>query len=226
MQMGVDAIEMDVHMLRDGEIIAIHDADVRRTTDGKGRISELTLTEIKALDAGSWFNRAFPKKARQEFVGLKVPTLQEIIDLTKESSVKLYIEIKNPEFYPPDLESSLLSLIRDNQMEKRTRFLSFSPDSIRKIKALDPSAQTALLISESDQDPVAATLRTSADELGIRHQLVTPATMDAAHENGLSVAVWTVDQKADMRRMIRLGADSITTNHPDRLMDLLKDAHS
>jgi glycerophosphoryl diester phosphodiesterase len=223
LRIGVDGIEMDVHRLEDGVIVAIHDADVERTTNGRGQISELTLTELKALDAGSWFNKKFPKKARPEYVGLKVPTLQEIIDLTKESGVKLYIEIKNPECYHL-MESSLLSLIRDNHVEKRTRFMSFSSQSVGKIKALDPSMQTALLIAGSTEDPVAATLQVSADELGIRYNLADPSLVDAAHESGLSVSVWTVDRTVDLQRMIRLGVDGIITNYPDRLNRLLEGA--
>ena len=221
LQMGVDGIEMDVHRLRDGVIVAIHDPEVNRTTNGKGRISELTLAELKTLDAGSWFNRAFPEKARQEYAGLRVPTLQEIIDLTKESPVELHIEIKNPERYPPDLETILLSLIYSNRMETRVRFLSFSSQSLRKIKTLDSSIRTALLISDSGVDPVGSASQIAADELALRHNLATAAIIDGAHKSGLSVSVWTVDKEAHLRRMIRLGVDGIITNYPDRLNLLL-----
>jgi glycerophosphoryl diester phosphodiesterase len=221
LQMGADGIEMDVHRSRDGVIVAIHDPDVERTTNGSGQISDLTLADLMALDAGSWFNDAFPKKARPEYIGLKIPTLQEIIDMVKESTVRLFIEIKDPERYPQDLESSLLSLICGNQLEKRVRFLSFSSQSVRKIKALNPAIQTAFLVSDPGKDPVSAALEISAGELAIRHNLATPAIVDAAHGNGLSVAVWTVDRQADMRRMIEIGVDCITTNYPDRLLKLL-----
>ncbi len=217
LQMGVDGIEMDVHRLRDGVIVAIHDPEVNRTTNGTGRISELTLAELKTLDAGSWFNTAFPKKSRQEYVGLRVPTLQEIIDLTKESPVELYIEVKDPERYPPDLETTLLSLIYVNRLETRVRFLSFNSESLRKIKALDPSIRTVLLISNSSMDPVGAALQIAADELALRRNLATAATVDNAHRKGLSVSVWTVDRQADLQRMIRMGVDGIITNYPDRL---------
>jgi glycerophosphoryl diester phosphodiesterase len=222
LQLGVNGIELDVHQSRDGIIVAIHDPDVKRTTNGKGRISDFTLAELKALDAGSWFNHSFPEKARPEYAGLKIPTLQEVIDLVKESPVELCIEIKNPELYSSDLESSLLSIIHSNQLEGRTRFISFSSRSVRKIKELDPSIRTGLLISDFGKDPVNATLQVSADELAIRHNLATPALIDAAHDEGLSVSVWTVDTPEDMQRMIGLGADALITNYPDRLIRLLK----
>ena len=222
MQMECDGIEMDVHPLRDGTIVAIHDVDVARTTNGKGRVSKFTLEELKALDAGSWFNRVYPEKARPEYAGLRVPTLQEIFDLARGKALEFFIEIKDPELYPSDLESSLLSLVLSNQIEDRTRFLSFSAQSILKIKNLNPSMRTVLLIAHSGKDPIEATLRLSADEVGIRHSLITPALIDAAHKAGLSVSAWTVDNQRDMERMINLGADCIITNYPDRLIRLLK----
>jgi glycerophosphoryl diester phosphodiesterase len=219
--MGADGVELDVHRLPDETIVAIHDPDVKRTTNGKGKLSELTLAKLKALDAGSWFNKAYPKKARPEYAGLKVPTLQEIIDLTKESSVELYIEIKDTERFSPDLEPSLLSIISKNGMEKRTRFLSFNAQSIRRIKALNPSIQTALLISNAGGNPGRQALQVAADELAIRHEQITHSLIGAAHKNGLSVSAWTVDEEKHMRRMIRCGVDGIITNYPDRLNVLL-----
>lgn len=221
LQMGADAVEMDVHRLRDGTIVAIHDPDVKRTTNGKGKISEFSLAELKTLDAGSWFNKAYPNKAQPEYVGLKVPTLQEIIDLMKTSTAELYIEIKDPEHYHPSLESSLLSMVSDNRMEKRTRFLSFSAQSIHRIKALDPSIRTVLLLSSRGENPVQQALRVSANELAIQHKQATLALIDAAHKNGLLASVWTVDEPKDMQRAIQLGVDGITTNYPDRLIQLL-----
>jgi glycerophosphoryl diester phosphodiesterase len=221
LQIGVDGIEADVHRLRDGTIVAMHDPDVKRTTNSKGKISKLTLAEIKALDAGAWFNNAYPEKARPEYAGLKVPTLQEIIDLIRESSVELYMEIKDPELYPEDLEYSLLSILHANQMAQRTHCISFSAKSIRKIKALNPSMHTGLLISRFSRNPIQAALEASADELAIRYNLATPAVADAAHAKGLLFSVWTVDAPADLQRMIQLGADRIITNYPDRLNRLL-----
>jgi glycerophosphoryl diester phosphodiesterase len=220
-RMGVDFVETDIHMLRDGTIVAIHDADLQRTTNGKGWVGDLTLAEVKQLDAGSWFNSAYPEKARPEYVGLKVPTLQEIIDVVKESSAGLFIEIKDPERYAPDLESSLLSLVRRNQMEKRTRFISFSAQSLLEIKKLDASAPTVLLIAKPEKDPVLAAHEISADELGLLYLCATPGIVEEAHHRGLLINVWTVDKREDMKRMMELGVDRITSNYPDLLVDLL-----
>jgi len=220
-RMGADFVEADIHRLRDGTLVAIHDADLTRTTNGKGWVADLALAELKALDAGSWFNDAYPEKARVQYAGLQVPTLQEVLDVVGASNAGLFIEIKDPDRYPPDLESSLLSLVRANRMEKRTRFLSFSERSIRKIKQLDASIATAFLRSAPGRDPVQAAIKIPADELGIRYQCVSQAMVDAAHRCGLLISVWTVDDEEDMKRMMELGVDRITTNYPDRLIRLL-----
>jgi len=228
-QMGADYIETDMHRSRDGVLVAIHDADVSRTTNGKGFVADYTLAELKALDAGSWFNKAFPEKARPEYIGLRIPALQEVMDVAQESETGLLIEIKDPERYRqsalsrlPDLESTLLSLIHSSHIKNRTHVLSFSADSLRKIKELDASVPTIFLVAKSNENPVQATLDIPADELGILHTLATPALVEEAHRSGILISVWTVDRPEDMKRMISMGVDRITSNYPDRLIQLLR----
>lgn len=221
LEMGADWVETDVRMSRDGIPVAIHDADVDRTTNGRGCVADLTLEELKALDAGSWFNNAFPDRARAEYAGLRIPSLQEVIDLVRESSTGLLLEIKDPDRYRPGLEAVLLSLVLRNAIEHRTRVLSFSAPSLRRIKELAPFMPTVLLIAKPDGDPVKATIEASADELGILYTRATTNLVEATHGSGLAISVWTVDHPEDMRRMIGLGVDRITTNYPDRLIKLI-----
>ena len=235
-QMGADHVETDVHRSRDGILVAIHDADVSRTTNGKGFVADHTLAELKALDAGSWFNKAFPERARPDYIGLRVPALQEVMDVVQETNAGLFIEIKEPERYQqsavshqpsgnsrlPDLESALISLIHSSHMKNRTHVLSFSADSLRKIKGLDESVPTVFLVAKPYENPVQATLTIPADELGILHTRATPALVEEAHRSGIRISVWTVDQPEDMKRMIAMGVDRITTNYPDRLIRLLR----
>jgi len=235
-QMGADFVEADVHRSKDGVWVAIHDADVSRTTNGKGVVADHTLTELKTLDAGSWFNKAFPEKARPDYIGLRIPALQEVMDVVQETQAGLFVEIKEPErdqqpaasyqpsaiSRPPDLESTLLSLIHGHPMENRTHILSFSADSLRRIKGLDASVPTVFLVAKPNGNPVQATLDIPADELGILHTHATPALVEEAHRGGILISVWTVDQPEDMKRVIAMGVDRITTNYPDRLIRLLR----
>jgi glycerophosphoryl diester phosphodiesterase len=221
LQMKADFLELDVQMSRDGEIVAIHDSSLDRTTNNKGPVAEKTLAQLRELDAGSWFNRAFPAKARPEYVGQRIPTLQEIIDLAKESPVSFYIETKSPELYPAEFEARLLDLLRRNRVHNRTIIQSFSAHSLEKVKALDPSIPTALLVETPEPDPVEAAARSGADELAIDYRLLNPEVAEKARNRGLTIAVWTVNEDEDLRRMIRLGVDRIITNYPDRLNRLL-----
>lgn len=219
--MKVDFLELDVQMSSDGQLVAIHDTLLDRTTDAKGAVGEMTLQELKALDAGSWFNRSFPEKARPEFAGEKIPTLQEIIDLARDSSARLYIETKNPELYPPEFEAKLIELIRRNGFSNRVVIQSFNARSIEKVKELDPSFLTALLVSDKEIDPVEATARSGAGELAINFKLLTSEVVRRAREKGLAVTVWTVNEEQDLKRMIELGVNRIITDYPDRLARIL-----
>jgi len=221
LEMKADYLELDVQMTKDGEIVAIHDALVDRTTNGKGAIGEITLAQLKELDAGSWFNRTYPEKASREFAGQRVPTLQEVIDLAKNSGAGLYIETKNPELYPPNFEAMLLDIVRRNGFEKRVMVQSFNGRSVQKVKELDAGIPTALLIEISKGDPVDDTLAAGANELAIEYKQLTPEILSKAQKRGLTVAVWTVDEEEDLRRMIHLGVQRIITNYPDRLNRLL-----
>jgi len=221
LDMGADSVEADIHRLGDGTLVAMHDPDVRRTTNGSGKLSDLTLAELKTLDAGSWFNKRYPEKANPMFAGLTVPTLREILELLRESAAGCCIEIKDPERYPPTLESELISLVYECGMERRVRMLSFSAQSIRKIKMLDRSIPTALLISKREKDPVDTAANVPADELAIRHDLLTETIVHAARDHGISLAAWTADREKDMLRLIAQGVDRIITNYPDRLLRLL-----
>ena len=216
--MGCDGVELDVQMLRDGTLIAFHDPDVGRTTDGVGPLSDYTLESIKKLDAGAWFNRAFPEKARAEYVGLRVPTLEEILKLLKESPLEFFIEIKNPKLYPPDFEARLAECVDENQLGSRTLFMSFSAASIRKIKTLRPASRTALLACEMKPDPVSAARDAGADELGMFYKLASPALIESARKYDITFAVWTVDEPEDMRRMLAIDVDCVTSNYPDRFI--------
>jgi glycerophosphoryl diester phosphodiesterase len=218
---GCDGVEADVQMLGDGTLVAFHDPDVGRTTDGAGTLAEHTLESIKRLDAGSWFNRAFPEKARREYAGLRVPTLQELLDLLRESPQELFLEIKSPELHPPEFESLLLDALRVNRFEGRTRMMSFSAASLAKVKSLRPGMRTSLLAHRAAPSLADAALEAGADELGVLHELAAPELVDAAHRRGLVFSVWTVDEPEDVRRMLALGVDCITSNHPERVLAAL-----
>ncbi|WP_066173742.1 glycerophosphodiester phosphodiesterase [Bacillus marinisedimentorum] len=134
--------EIDLRMTKDGELVAMHDARVERTTDGTGKVRNKTIKEIKELDAGSWFNEKYPDQAKTAYEGLKVPTLEEIFQRYGKD-VRYYIETKSPDAYP-GMEEKLLELIKEYQLmgesEESSNVIiqSFSKKSLLAIHELAP----------------------------------------------------------------------------------------
>jgi glycerophosphoryl diester phosphodiesterase len=221
LEMNAAYIELDVHMSRDHRIIVIHDSRVDRTTNGRGRVADLTAAELSTLDAGSWFNRRYPGRVRAEFAGAKIPLLQEVVDMIKGTRAGLYVEIKDPELYPDDFVVETVSLLARSGFEKRVVLLSFSAKSVEKVRLLNSSLRTALLIGKRSPDPVSSAVATGACELAIGHTLLTPRLMAKARRAGLLVAVWTANSSTAIRRALVLGADRIISNYPDRALRLL-----
>jgi glycerophosphoryl diester phosphodiesterase len=220
LEMGVDGIELDIHRTRDGQFVVSHDSSVDRTTEAKGRIGAMQWARLRELDAGSWFNRVHPERARPEFCGERIPTLEEVIEFAGRKT-RLYIEIKDPDLYSESLETDLLAILRRRRMESRVTLLSFSRRSLLKIRSLDPSIHTGLLLSRRSGDPCRAALSLGANGLAMLHKRVDPAFAGKVRKAGLELSVWTVDEPEEMRRMLELGADAIITNHPERILSIL-----
>jgi len=224
-ELGADAAEMDLQATKDGVVVVIHDDTVDRTTDGRGRIGDLTLAEIKRLDAGAKFEAAFR--------GERVPTLRELIDLVKASGnhrFRLNLEIKfaeGREGQPADLEERVLAVLRETGFLDRVITQSFYHPSAAKMKQLAPSIPTGILVGQRRQpaDPVAAVHQHRVDYYAPHHSLVTPDLLWTLHQAGIPVVTWTVNEPADMRRLIASGlgalpGDGMISDYPDRLVDL------
>jgi len=223
LEMKVYGIELDVHMARDGSIVVIHDSTVDRTSNGRGKVGAMTLPELQSLDAGSWFNVAFPQKARPEYAGQQIPTLHEVMRLMRDRAW-LYIEMKDPDLYPDSLESELLSIVRQHGMQERVIFLSFNRRALRKMRELDPAVATALLVSRPSVDPVKAALSLRANGLAVPHNLITAALAARVLRSGLRLIAWIVDKPKDVRRMVAAQVSSIISNYPDRFASPRGDA--
>lgn len=225
--LGVDAVEMDLHISRDGEVVVIHDETLDRTTDGVGSIADLTLEEIRRRDAG--------KKFAPAFLGERVPTLREVIDLTKASGnarVRLDLEIKfgkGQEAQPEDFEERVLDVLRQAGIVQRVSIISFHHPSLIKMRALEPTIQTGLLEGgqQPPQDPVGLVRRHQANYYSPRFRQLTATVVTALHQAGIPIVPWTVNEEGEMRRLMSLGigalaGDGIATDFPDRLLNLLR----
>ncbi|MCD6592651.1 glycerophosphodiester phosphodiesterase [Candidatus Bathyarchaeota archaeon] len=199
--LGVDRVEIDVRVTRDGRLVVIHDETVDRTTNGHGYVNELTLDEIRKLNAGK---------------GEKVPTLEEVLEITR-GKVELQIELKVPE-----ATGSTLRLIERENAEGEVIITSFIHDLLRRAHDFNPELRTGALFFNVEGDICRKALNVYSKAIHVYYRNVDAELVRHAHEMGLEIEVWNPDEPKEMMRMIKLGVDSIGTNRPDILLNLLR----
>lgn len=226
-ELGVDVLELDVHGTRDGHLVVIHDSTVDRTTNGTGAVKELSLAELQALDAGyAWSvdgGENFPYRDQ----GIRIPALAEVFSSLPRT--RMLLEIKPAE---PAVAKTLGQLIRDHDMTDRVLVASFDAAVMRQFRRLYPEIATSGASREVRgfyvlhlarlgriYTPPMASLDVPEYQEG--RYIATRAFVDAAHERKLHVHVWTVNEVEAMQRLLDNGVDGITTDYPDRLLQLL-----
>jgi glycerophosphoryl diester phosphodiesterase len=212
-QLGAGFIETDLHLTRDAQFVAIHDPTLERTTNGRGSVRDFTLAELRRLDAGKWFDR--------DFMGQRIPTLDEILDFARKNDVIFYLEVKYDAAW--GMHHSLMAALQNAQNAARTIVISFDQTTLAALRRVDASIMMGLLGDEPGADYVKDALELGARQLCPQSSLVTPDLVERAHGADLQVATWTVDDVEEMRRMIAAGVDGIMTNFPDRLRALIED---
>jgi glycerophosphoryl diester phosphodiesterase len=226
-EMGADFIEHDLHVTSDGVLVAIHDANLERTTGRSELVRETTLEDVRALDAGSWFNDVNPDRARSAFAGLKMPTMAEIFERYGQST-KYYVEIKDPHLNS-GAEAMFVELLRvadmvDYALDGGVLVQSFDPDSLGRFRALEPGlVQIRLFSLIQDREMILEELSSTATYaagIGPDKFNVDEGVVARAHARGLVVHPFTVDDEAEMRALLDAGVDGIFTNYPDRLAAL------
>ncbi|MBI1746266.1 MAG: glycerophosphodiester phosphodiesterase [Acidobacteria bacterium] len=221
LDIGVDFIELDLHQTCDGEIVVIHDDRVDRTTDGRGLVSEMSLRDLRRLDAGGWFDRQNTSAPNRCFAGERIPTLQEVIDLVRPTGTQLYLEIKSPHGPAVAIEEKLVELLAQNQFGARVVIESFDLTKLTGVTRCNPRLKTCALFEPTASAPWQAAKAVGAHEIAPFWALASSQLIAASHENHLKVMVWTVDDATDMLEMIRRGVDGIFTNIPTRLKQIL-----
>lgn len=225
--LGVDVIELDLHVTADGVIVAIHDATLERTTSGRGSVRSMSLSDLQRLDAGAWFN--------PRFAGERIPTLREILDAIRAAGndrVRLNLETKydaRGPAPPPEFEAQLVQALGEAGWRDRVIIQSFHYPSIERVKGLDPAITTAALRSPLSLtlDPVGLVRSVRADIYSPGAFLVSRGAIDALHRAGIPVVPWTVNDPTAMERLLdqgigRLRGDGIITDYPDRLIQVLR----
>ena len=214
-QAGANGCEFDVYGCRDGTVVLMHDSSVNRTTNGTGRVRDLTLKQLRQLDAGSW------KDAR--YTGERIPTLTEALMLLKGSQCQPVIEIK-----ADGISQQVVDDIRNLKMVNETAVIAFSQNVVREIRTLEPELTCAWLCSRTlagsparQADWLAARARECrTDQLDRHFSMLSPELITELKRRDLGVWCWTVNEAVIMRALQHWGVDSITTDRPDLLKTL------
>ncbi len=213
-ELGADAIELDLHVSRDGELVVIHDNTLDRTTDGQGPVHARSLQELKRLDAGRWFGEGF--------AGQRIPTLAEVLDRFS-GKVPLALEVKAGSAFFRGIEEKVVSALREHQAIAQVAVASFDHYALLRLKELEPCLRTGALLVGRPVSMPAVAQPSKADAMALEFSLVTKTEVDACHAAGLQLVVWVVNEPAQMRHFIDLGVDGIITDSPDLLRQVLSE---
>ena len=225
---GARGLELDIHMTSDGCIVVIHDDSVNRTTDGEGFVRDMALHEVQSLDAGYRFTpdggATYPYRGQ----GARVPELGEIFREFPDHKVN--IDIKEAQF---GVEAALLKTITDAGAGNRVLVVSEMPAVVERFRKLSrggistgASRREIAVFYRLSRLRLEFLLRPAYDALQVPseyggREIVTPRFVEAAHNRGVRVDVWTIDDPEEMRRLLGLGTDVVMTNRPEVLREVL-----
>jgi len=214
---GADMFELDVTLTADDEVVVIHDETLERTTDGRGPVREQRWADLVALDAGSWFARTS--------AGERIPTLAQVLELAR-GRILVNIEIKE-EVVTDRVEGGIVERVIQRvlaaEMSAEVILSSFDPRAMAQARAIEPGIQRASLFNRElhrGSRPTEIMDAVGAVAFSPSLKQVSPAMVADAHAGGRLVTVYTVNDEADMRRMIAMGVDGMFTDHPDVLLRL------
>lgn len=233
-EQGADYIEQDLQLTADGELVVFHDPVLGRIARGpaascSGLIAEKTLAQLGDCDVGSWFNDAYPELSDPAYVGLRIPTMAEVLE-RYGPDVQYYIELKAVAA-GSGMEEPLIELLDEAGLLGSTDqgrpviVQSFGPDVLRTVHELEPDLPLVLLLPNTGETVASTTLDAASEYavgVGPAAVLVDGALVAAAHERCLEVHPYTVDEPAEMTRLLDAGVDGMFTNSPETLRPLVE----
>ncbi|MCO6056511.1 glycerophosphodiester phosphodiesterase [Pseudomonas sp. MOB-449] len=223
----VDMLEMDLRRTRDGELVVLHDARVDRTTNGDGKVADLTLAEVQALDAGYRWSADGGESHPYRGQGIRVPTFGEVLERLPEQAK--VVEIKVPDV---GMEEQLCALLDEHEQRDRVLVGSFHERSLKRFREVCPGVATSagptsvrLLVTlnwiglGSLVSPSYQALQIPERSGGL--QVASDSLMKTALQRGLAVQMWTINEQPAMRHLLDMGAHGLITDYPDRALQLL-----
>ncbi|RCK75228.1 MAG: Glycerophosphoryl diester phosphodiesterase [Ignavibacteriae bacterium] len=212
---GADAIELDVRLTRDKEIVVIHDSKLNRTTDGYGNVEDAYLADIKKLDAGSWFNSKFSSE--------RVPTLEEVFKLVRKKA-GINIEIKPKLRYPNIMVQKCVGLVQKYSLQNSVLISSFDHSIVKKVKLLDERISTGILYSPMihfGKNVVKLAKSNYADFVIMSKNYLKEELVKKVHQEKLYFFVYNINNRLHLKTMLNLKVDGIITNSPKSINNYL-----
>ena len=214
--LGADFLEFDVHLSKDGQVVVIHDPTLERTTNGRGLVRAHTLAELHALRL---------RDRSGALTDEPVPSLDDVVALAMRTHRQMLLEIKvdDRERRYPGIEEQVFEVLDRHGAVGATVVMSFERDTWKRVRALRPEARACALYSRRTLGDLGSTLRAEMEQaqragvtmLGLHQNLVDADAVELAHQAGMILGVWTVNDAGGIRRFIGLGVDLVITDRPD-----------
>ncbi|MGJ5711700.1 glycerophosphodiester phosphodiesterase [Staphylococcus auricularis] len=211
-ELGIERVEIDLHMTIDHQLVVMHDDSVNRTSNGSGKIKDFTLEELKQLDVGAWKN--------QRFEGERIPTFEAVLELFKHRPEALLIELKKPRQYPGIEKAVLAALDHFSYQRNQAIIQSFDIKSMQLMAACQQTYPIGVLISKKlfwNRQPRFKDIANFADYVNPNYELVTHSFVSRAHAEGLTVYPYTVNSPEDEMRLREVGVDGVISDVPEQL---------
>ncbi len=211
---GADGIEMDVRFTKDQELVVIHDETVDRTTDGKGKVSEYNLTELKKLNAGA----RYPNYDKHE----TILTLKEYLDWASQTNLILNIELKYSEDTYTNYEADVLALLNNYDLGERLIISSFNPTGLQKIAKLAAHIKLGLLYSKKIKKPDLYIKKLGIGAIHPSKKITNQKLIKRAKNNEIPIRVYTINTEKEINKYLKMDCTAIITDFPDRALVLRK----
>lgn len=221
--LGAEEVELDVQLSRDGEVVLFHDDDLAEKTDLAGRVRDHDAEALRRADIGSWYDATHPEAPRR-YAGTGLATLAEVFDRF-EDAFHYHVEIKSAE---PELPDRVLALAVARNLASHLTVTSFQVEQLLRVRRAAPHVRTAWLLEDPGRG-VAAIDRAAREGfhmVAFRAAELTRELVERAHARGLEIRAWKVRSGEEMERVIRLGANGMTIDWPDRLLRRLEELRS
>ncbi len=208
--MGADMVELDVHLSRDGELVVTHDESLEHLTNGFGYVKDYTVSELKHFEVMVKTGDRRPER---------IPTLREVFEFVGKR-VGVVVEIKTGQFSYPGIEAKTARLLEEFDLLDDALVIAFYHPTLREIKRINPHIATGILYAAGLIEPWAVAETVGADALHPHFHYIWPEVVVESQKRGYRVHPWTIDSPDDLQRWKAFGVDGITTDFPDRLIEL------